>query len=120
MFKVPERSRVKIGPLGTTEADGNNGLFKLRPFSKGAPSLTVIASDGEGWEHVSVSTYKRCPTWDEMSHVKDTFWGAQDLVIQYHPPESEYVNCHPFCLHLWRKAGTNNYAEVPEKILVGP
>lgn len=119
MFKVPERNRVKIGQLGTTEAAGNNGLFKLRPLKKGEPSLTVIASDGLGWEHVSVSTYKRCPTWDEMTYVKDRFWGVQDLVVQFHPPESEYVNRHPYCLHLWRKAGTNKYTEVPDKKLVG-
>jgi len=30
---------------------------------------------------------------------------ASDCVVQYHPPRSEYVNNHPFCLHLWRPAG---------------
>lgn len=35
---------------------------------------------------------------------------------QFHPPESEYVNNHPSCLHLWRKIGSE--FETPPKILV--
>lgn len=64
--------------------------------------LRMIASIGEGWEHVSVSTEGRCPTWDEMCFVKDLFWLPEETVVQYHPPQSEYVNHHPYCLHLWR------------------
>ena len=25
-----------------------------------------------------------------------------ETVVQYHPPKSDYVNNHPYCLHLWR------------------
>ena len=70
-----------------------------------ASILTVVATRGDGWEHVSVSLTSRCPTWDEMNYVKDLFWEAEDCVVQYHPPKSEYVNVHPFCLHLWREIG---------------
>lgn len=39
-------------------------------------------------------------------------------LIQYHPRESEYVNCHPNVLHLWR---TRSQAiPTPPPILVGP
>jgi len=68
--------------------------------------IRVIASDAldTGWEHVSVSIEgaDRCPTWEEMSRVKDLFWGEEELVVQLHPPKSQYVNYHPYCLHLWR------------------
>ena len=64
--------------------------------------LTIVFSDGEGWEHVSVSTPGRAPNWDEMCFVKHLFWDPEDCVIQFHPPASAYVNVHPFCLHLWR------------------
>ena len=80
--------------------------------------IRVIASDGEGWEHVSVSLENRCPTWDEMCIIKDIFWDNTDCVIQYHPPKSEYVNHHPFCLHLWRKIGSE--FELPPSYMIGP
>ena len=37
-------------------------------------AIAVIASWGGGWEHVSVSLARRCPTWEEMCMVKDIFW----------------------------------------------
>ncbi|MCX7772945.1 MAG: hypothetical protein N2376_07530 [Clostridia bacterium] len=63
---------------------------------------TVIFSFGGGWDHVSVSYSNRCPTWEEMSYIKDAFFGPDECVVQYHPAKSEYVNLHPYCLHLWR------------------
>ncbi len=68
--------------------------------------LLVVFSDGEGWEHVSVSLPTRCPNWPEMCFIKDMFWDAEDCVVQFHPPKSDYVNNHPYCLHLWRPTGT--------------
>ena len=42
---------------------------------------------------------------------------AQDeCVVQFHPPKSEYVNLHPYCLHLWKKIGGT--FETPPKIFV--
>lgn len=64
----------------------------------------VIASISEEWEHVSVSpkNKKRCPTWEEMCAIKDMFFHDEEEVIQIHPRKSEYVNLHPYCLHMWR------------------
>jgi hypothetical protein len=52
-FKVPESARVRTGRMASTEKDGNNVAFicTLRNNQK----VNVIASDGAGWEHVSVS-----------------------------------------------------------------
>ncbi len=110
-FHVPEDYRLTTGGFATSKADGNNGAFFI-PLRDGPP-LKVIASDGMmgaelmpelgGWEHVSVSLPDRCPTWREMCRVKSLFWDETDCVVQFHPPESEYVNNHPYCLHLWRK-----------------
>ena len=99
MFKVPNENRVREGELGSTDEIGNNGAF-LIPYQ--SFNLRVIASDGMGWEHVSVSLPNRCPNWREMCFIKDVFWEAEDVVIQYHPRKSEYVNRHDNCLHLWR------------------
>jgi hypothetical protein len=61
--------------------------------------------DIHGWEHVSVSLRNRTPTWEEMSFVKNLFWKDDETVIQFHPKKSEYINRHPYVLHLWRKIG---------------
>lgn len=116
-FKLPEKFRVK-----TTADDlepGLNGLFVVRSIKLKNP-LRVIASDGGGWEHVSVSLQDRTPTWSEMAFIKALFWDPEDLVVQMHVPESDHVNCHPFCLHLWRAAGRNDYCERPPAYMVGP
>lgn len=98
-FKVPEQYR---DPQYSTYADGNNGLFWI-PGRSAREQMKVIASDGEGWEHVSVSKRYECPTWDQMCFIKNLFWDDQeDMAVQYHPPKSLYVNNHPYCLHLWR------------------
>ena len=75
--------------------------------------IAIVCSYGGGWEHVSVSLKNRCPTWEEMCTVKDIFWGDEECVVQYHPPKSEYVNTHPYCLHLWKKIGSE--FETPPK-----
>ena len=65
----------------------------------------MIFSWGGGWEHVSVSHQNRVPTWEEMCMVKDIFFYDEEAVIQYHPSKSQYVNKHPYTLHLWRPTG---------------
>ncbi|SDX88029.1 DUF7694 domain-containing protein [Tepidimicrobium xylanilyticum] len=79
--------------------DGMMGYIHL-PISK--RPLTFVFSWGGGWEHVSVSHRNKVPTWDEMYMVKDIFFEDEEVVVQYHPRKSEYVNIHPYTLHLWR------------------
>jgi len=110
--------------MGSDVSYGNNGLFQLKnpQCLTYTPSnlVNVIASDGEDWEHVSVTIgpATRTPTWEEMNHVKNLFWEEEDLVVQLHPPISQYINHHSYCLHLWRKAGTNDFCEMPPKDMV--
>ncbi len=81
--------------------------------------LLVIATCGEAWEHVSVSVpgQKRCPTWEEMSFVKDFFWSDAETVMQLHVPHALYINDHPYCLHLWKPLEA--VVPVPPAELVG-
>jgi len=115
MFKIPEKYRVREGKMASDESFGNNGMFIVS--LKHQQKLLVLASDGGGWEHVSVSRRDRCPTWEEMCQVKEMFWDDEDCVIQYHPPKSEWVNNHPNCLHLWRRIGMETPR--PHPMLVG-
>lgn len=98
-FHVPNEFRVRTGLYGSNDSIGNNGMFE---WGMRTGRVRVVASDGEGWEHVSVSFENRTPTWDEMCKIKDIFWDKNDCVMQLHPPESEYVSFAKHCLHLWR------------------
>jgi hypothetical protein len=87
-------------------------------------TLKVMVSAGEDWpfalpafEHASVSLQNRCPKWEEMTKVKDWFWEPEELVVQYHPPRSTYVNQHPHCLHLWKPIGVE--IPLPPSLTVG-
>lgn len=84
--------------------DEHNGAFRV---FVGGRSFNVIASNGGGWERVSVtkSNGKRCPTWDEMCAIKAMFFEPDEVVMQLHPAERDYVNIHLYCLHLWRPIG---------------
>jgi hypothetical protein len=53
-----------------------------------------------------------------MCAVKDLFWNDEDVVVQFHPAKSTYVNNHPGCLHLWRCTDGREFPTPPE-ILVG-
>jgi hypothetical protein len=111
-----EQGRVKSGPFGTSKEDGFNGLFQFRINNL---PIKVIASDGMGWQHVSVSIHgsEMTPSWGVMCKVKDLFWGDDDWVVQFHPAKSEYVNNHNGCLHLWKPVGVA--FPKPDSILVG-
>lgn len=125
--KKIENGRVRSGPLASSPADGANGAFQVVAEPTGA-RINIIASDGTEWgrsgmegepfEHVSVSTMTRCPTWAEMDWVKRLFWRDDETVMQLHVPRSRHVNAHEFCLHLWRPLRTS--IPLPAIDAVGP
>lgn len=132
MFKVPEKHRVTVGAFSSSQRDGNNGVFAFRlkientdpvtlEVTKKIWELLCIASDGMGWEHVSVHASDGdktfTPSWDDMNFIKDQFWGPEDTVVQFHPPKSQYVNNHKNVLHLWRKIDFE--FPLPDPIMVG-
>jgi hypothetical protein len=115
-------NRIRTGQMGSDETYGLAGAFRL--IAPGGTLLVAVSSgpaseaNDTGWDHVSVSAENRCPTWDEMNWVKDLFWDKHELAVQYHPPESQYVRCHPYCLHIW--ACTTMPIPMPPMLLVGP
>jgi hypothetical protein len=102
--QILDKYRICHGFWGSALGD-DFGAFRLPgPY---LDSLLIIASPGDAnenipWEHVSVSLKNRCPNWKEMCFVKDLFWEEEEAVMQLHPPRSQWINNHPFCLHLWR------------------
>ena len=85
----------------------------------GEPHLKVMVSTGKGWDHVSVSLANRCPTWGEMSAVHRVCFRPHETAMQLHVPPAEHVDCHPYCLHLWRPTGRRRAIPRPPKELVG-
>ena len=96
----PYRLKDKEKAIYGVNGDNGNGMFKVYVSGK---SFLVIASNGGGWDHVSVHRPNgKMPTWEEMCSIKDMFFDEEEAVVQYHPKKSEYVNIHENCLHLWK------------------
>jgi hypothetical protein len=112
-----EDGRLRVGRFGTDPSYGPYGCFTVHGPCGCALKIISSGSDGTGWEHVSVSTERRPPNWQEMCFAKDLFWSEEECVMQLHPPKSEYVNNHPHCLHLWRPVDVK--IPMPPTILVG-
>ncbi len=101
--EIEQNMRLTIQHMAS---DGGFGYVYIPGVKKPA---TIVFSWGGGWDHVSISFSNRCPAWDEMCFIKNIFFSEDECVVQYHPPKSEYVNNHPYCLHLWKP----HIAEIP-------
>ena len=101
---ILQQYRVKHPIAGW--GDDKNGWFII-PID--GYDYKIIASNGGDWEHVSVSGEKHPPSWPVMSRIKIIFFNDDEVVMQLHPAEKDYINNHPNCLHLWRPM----YAEIP-------
>jgi hypothetical protein len=107
---------------GAWASDHGNDFGAFQIMGPCGQSLKIIISPGDAdegvpWEHASVSCRNRCPNWIEMSFVKDLVWDAEETVMQLHPPKSQWINNHPYCLHLWRPL--NVEIPLPPAIAVG-
>ena len=76
-----------------------------------------IFSWGCGFEHLSVSTPIKTPTWDQMCFMKDIFWKDDEVCMQIHPKKENYVNNMQYCLHIWRPI--DKEIPTPPNIMVG-
>lgn len=111
--KFLEQHRVLAGPFATRPGSGWCGAWSL--LCRDATTLHIIASDHDGWDHVSIHAAapgangtgeKRTPTWDQMCYVRSLFFRGDEWVVQFHPPAEKRVNIHPYVLHLWRCQAT--------------
>lgn len=108
-----ERIKELYGSVG----DDTCGAFEV-PSPKTREKMFVLASVGDGWDHISVSCRKRCPTWDEMTYVKRLFFKPDEVAYQLHVGVEDHVNFHVNCLHLWRPLCEK--IPLPPKGMIGP
>ena len=117
----PRLETYRYCPWGYYSPAGVNwGMFQVPSNVSPKKTLCVMSSgtdDIHGWEHVSVSTSNRCPTWAELQQIKELFWADDETVVQFHPAKADYVNRHPYCLHLWRRV--RRPFELPPRHLIG-
>jgi hypothetical protein len=59
----------------------------------------------------------RCPTWEELEHVKRLFFEPHECAMQLHVPPADHVNNHEFCLHIWRPLDVD--IPRPPSVMVG-
>lgn len=109
-----EKGRELNDPRFKSNPGDRFGLFRFTLPTTGATLRVVVSGEdiwqkegmsGEPWDHVSVSRIDKIPTWEEMCFVKHLFFDESECVVQYHPPEKNYINEHPNVLHLWKKCG---------------
>jgi len=91
-YRASESERRIAG----VDGDGGCGCFKVYVNGR---SFFIVASDGGGWDHISVSPCNRkrqgCPTWEEMCAIKDMFFEPEERVVQYHPPQERVRQSAP-------------------------
>lgn len=102
-FRITDRKLLEM--WGGWAGDETCGAFMVPSRVDKAP-LRVIASSGEGWDHVSVSRANRCPNWGEMEQIAALFFKDDETAMQLHVPRAEHLNLHPYCLHWWRPHDT--------------
>lgn len=105
--------------------DGFGGTVHKIIYKSGKPkfsnkledNLNFIFSWGCGFEHLSVSTPVRTPTWEQMCLMKDIFWNDDEVCMQLHPKKENYVDNMQFCLHIWKPI--DKEIPQPPSIMVG-
>jgi hypothetical protein len=101
--------------IASSDSDGWNGVF-IVPLE--GEFWNVQIADGAGWKHLSVSNAQKkvMPSWNIMARLKDLFFGDDEWAVAYFPARQDYVNDHPFCLHVW--APLNETLPKPPVVLV--
>lgn len=92
------------------------GFYAYRQAKTG---MNVIVSvmreeDEQRWLHVSLAYKTRLPSWDDIKMVKSIFIGDNRFAYQVFPPVDQYVNLHPFVLHLWSCVDVEAGAVLPD------
>ena len=108
--------------MASPDSYGMAGSFIIPiGLKRRAVVVSCNGDNGSGWEHVSVHIIQgkkrqETPTWNDMCFIKNLFWSDDEVVIQFHPRKSEYVNVHNHCLHMWRSL--NEELLTPPNLLV--
>ena len=105
--ELEKASRLKIAGIMNIGTETYHGMVRL----KGRRFFVVFGYKEDNYEHVSISALnpKVFPTWEQMCDLKEMFFYPEEMVVQIHPKESEYIHGIEIdgtqvknVLHLWR------------------
>lgn len=114
-WRITAANTERPSRIASSPSDGWNGHFMV-PLE--GEFWQVRLSDGMGWKHLSVTNAQRkaLPPWNVMCRLKEFFYGDDEWAVQFHPAKEDYINDHPFVLHLW--APLNDELPKPPIIMV--
>jgi len=96
---------LKDGPMEEEDIDENlrTGKFRNSMFvHDGFTVMFTVENHGtSAYQHLSVSRKERYPSWDEIVLFRSLFFEDDDEIVQVIPKESDYVNVHDNCFHMW-------------------
>ena len=67
---------------------------------KDGECAVIVTKDAGHW-HLSISCADRLPSYDELKGARYKYLPNVCYMAQIFPPTDEFVNVHPFTLHLW-------------------
>jgi hypothetical protein len=91
---------ARVPPFWSLVAKREDGAA----FRRGSVRVIVSVSyelDRRIWIHVSASSLRMLPSWEEMKRVKHDFIGPDRWAYQVFPSEKDYINQNPYVLHLF-------------------
>lgn len=62
--------------------------------------FVIVAKEDNCW-HLSISKKDKLPSYQNLKDARYKFLPNDVVMAQIFPPKSEFVNVHPYCLHLW-------------------
>ncbi len=68
----------------------------------------VIVTIENGGYHMSISHAQRLPTYEELKAARYKFCPDYCYMAQIFPPQDEFINVHPYCLHVYEIARRND------------
>lgn len=90
--KMPDPVQISCDPPPGVETDF--GAYRM------GGCTVFVGRSSLGW-HVSISHPHRYPTWDEIAHARYSLVPDDVTMAMLLPPQSEFVNVHSNCFHLW-------------------
>lgn len=70
------------------------GLFQM-------VNCKIVITIDNNLSHLSISCANRLPTYEELKAARYGLLPDNIYMAQIFPPQKEFVNVHPFCLHLY-------------------
>lgn len=99
------------------EKDGLEGRFWVVSKTTSVIASCLEYDDKNYWVHLSVARKTEMPSFELLKKIKEFVIGDR-WAVQVFPPSGEYVNIHPYCLHLYAPAD-ENYRPLPDFRIMG-